>query len=240
MKTLSRRSKIFILTILAFSPSFVQLFYQSQGDSVIGSIPQVFVHILVPIIAVIWIKRLSIKQSILLPITAEYKNESKRLAFLITIIGSLGSIVTIYSAYKILGIYVDFPALVGDLEIKYGITKSFFISVALWITFVNPFIEEFFWRGFVFRALNQFSKNKLHSWHIIIIAGAMFALHHAVIMWGWFTTPLFILVLTFLGLAGAFFNWTYYKTGTIIPAIIIHFAADATISFIGLQIFGLI
>lgn len=112
--------------------------------------------------------------------------------------------------------------------------------MALWITFVNPFIEEFFWRGFVFRALNQFSANKTHSWYIIIIAGALFALHHAIIMWDWFTAPLLILVLTFLGLAGMLFNWTYYKTGTIVPAIIIHLAADATISIIGLQIFGII
>jgi len=119
MKTLSQRSKIFILTILAFSPAFVQLYYQSIGDTVIGSIPQVFVHILVPVIAVVWIKKISIKESILLPITTEYMKESKKTAYLITIIGSLVSIATIYGAYLILGIYVDFPALVGDLEIKY-------------------------------------------------------------------------------------------------------------------------
>lgn len=237
---MTKHTKIIIILLLALGPALAQAIAQYYTNFLAGLPLKVLVHIVVPIVAVMLIRHLSLKDSILLPITHEWKPDSKKFSIWMTLIGVAGSLAIIWTAYVVLGRYVDFPALVSDLRVKYNITAQTFILVALWITFVNSIFEEFFWRGFVFRGLNQFASKSWQTWGLITLTGFMFSIHHAVIVLAWFPPLLFVTVLVFLALAGSFFNWLYVKTGSIVPALIIHASADAIICFIGLILFGII
>jgi len=237
---MTTKSKIITIVCLAFLPLISHIIAQFYSSFLLALPLKIFIHIIVPIVAVMIIRKVSLTESILLPITREWKPEAKKFAYKITIVGIVLAVAIIWIAYKTLGIYVDFDNLVLDLQNKYGITTSTFILVALWITFVNPIFEEFFWRGFVFRGISQFAKSQFSKWLIIISSGILFSIHHAIIVLEWFNVWLFIATLTFLSLAGMLFNWIYSKTGSIIPALIIHMFADAIICIIGLIIFNII
>ena len=89
----------------------------------------------------------------------------------------------ILSAYFIFRNVFDFSSLTSSLTSTTGVNKQNFIFVALYISFANSLLEEFFFRGFSFLTLKEVSDRKF----AYIFSSLMFALYHIAMMIGWFS-----------------------------------------------------
>ena len=73
----------------------------------------------------------------------------------------LGIYGIILGAYFIVRPFYDFSKIADALTSNAGVTKENFLYISLYISFVNSFLEEFFFRGFVFTNLKNLSGRKL-------------------------------------------------------------------------------
>jgi membrane protease YdiL (CAAX protease family) len=184
-----------------------------------GLIIRILSHVILPVVAVALITKISLNESFMLPLRFQYKKQTIALGML----GAFGAVVIILSALLIFKSLIDFSAIAQSLN--YELTLQTYILVASAIVLVNPFIEEYFWRGFVFRV---FDKYWTGYW-----TGILFALHHAIIITGWFNWWQFLLILVFLSAIGILFNWMYKKTNSIYASWFTHAVADLIIVIIG-------
>ena len=142
----------------------------------------------------------------------------------------------IISAYMLLKDVFDFTnvttALTGDI----GVTKDNFIWVAIHISFVNSFLEEFFFRGFSFMVL----KEKANRGFAYLFSSLAFALYHIAMMIGWFDWYVIALAIVGLVVGGMLFNYFNEKNGNVYMSWLIHMFANFAINTIGFSLFGII
>jgi len=139
----------------------------------------------------------------------------------------------IWGGYALLAPWLDLSAVTGNLTAKEGITAATFPIAAVYISFVNSMLEEFFFRGFAFLSAGQRSRA------VWICSALAFALYHVSIMDGWFPPPLFLLFTAGLAVVGLLFNFLD-RDGTIWPAWLVHMAANLAINTIGMRLFGIL
>ena len=65
----------------------------------------------------------------------------------------LGVFAVILGAYLLLRGRIDFSGIAAQLSGSVGVNRENFLLVALYISFVNSLLEEFFFRGYAFAAL---------------------------------------------------------------------------------------
>lgn len=152
------------------------------------------------------------------------------------IVGSLVVYAFIIGVYLIVGPLFDLSGVTTALEETMAINRDNFIFVALYIPIVNAFVEEFFFRGILFIALNKYIK----STFAYLISASFFSVYHVAIMSNWFSIPLFLLLVFSLLVAGLLFNWINEKTSSIYASYFIHAASNLAINTIGLHLFGII
>lgn len=151
------------------------------------------------------------------------------------IIGAV-SFAVIITAYFILGKYIDFNEIVQELQSKSQITPSNFIIVGLYITFGNSFLEELFFRGFIFLNLfNQGSKKLAY-----IYSSVLFGVYHIAIFKTWFNPLLVGIALFGLISIGFVFNWLDTKSNNFMNSWLVHILADSAIIIIGMKMFNMI
>lgn len=144
--------------------------------------------------------------------------------------------IVILGAYLLLKDVFDFSAITTSLTGNIGVNKSNFVFVALYISFINSLLEEFFFRGFAFLTL----KNITTARFAYIFSAAMFALYHIAMMTGWFSITVFILALAGLFAGGLIFNCLNAKSGNIYTSWFVHMFANFAINTIGFMLFGII
>jgi membrane protease YdiL (CAAX protease family) len=147
----------------------------------------------------------------------------------ITFLGILG-------AYLLFRGNFDFSSVAPILQNQLGINGRNFIPVALYISFINSFLEEFFFRGFAFLALLKTTDKKV----AYAFSATAFALYHVAIMIGWFSLPLMALLILSLLFAGFLFNYIDEKKGSILPSWIVHISANFAINAIGFILLGIV
>lgn len=146
----------------------------------------------------------------------------------------VGIYLLILGAYFLVSPFFDFSRIAGALTANAGVTRENFLYVSLYISFANSFLEEFFFRGFVFSNMKRLSGRKLAY---VFSAGA-FSLYHVAMMIGWFSPALFLLVMAGLGVGGMLFNWLNEKMGTIYCSWLAHMFANFAINTIGFLLLG--
>ena len=122
-------------------------------------------------------------------------------ALLFSILLGLGVYVFVIGAYFLIGPFFDFKNVTPALERNVGVNKNNFLWTAIYISFINSLLEEFFFRGFAFLTLYKMGRKRIAYY---FSAGA-FALYHVAMMIGWFSWELFLLLLIGLFGAGLFF-----------------------------------
>ena len=142
----------------------------------------------------------------------------------------------IVGGYWLLKDVFDFSGITASLTGNIGVSKDNFIYVSLYISFVNSLLEEFFFRGFGFLTLKKFMTKKL----VYIVSPLIFALYHVAMMIGWFSLPLFLLILAGLFAGGFIFDWLDDKTGTLYPSWFVHMFANFGINTVGFILFGIL
>ncbi len=141
----------------------------------------------------------------------------------------VGIYLLITGGYFALSGVMDFSKIAGSLSENAGVTKENFLFISVYISFANSFLEEFFFRGFVFSNAKNFSGRKFAY---IFSAGA-FSLYHTAMMIGWFSLPFFVLMLMGLFAGGIIFNRLNEKTGSVYASWFVHMFANFGINTIG-------
>ncbi|WP_026907615.1 CPBP family intramembrane glutamic endopeptidase [Paucisalibacillus globulus] len=146
----------------------------------------------------------------------------------IVILG-LSSAAIVLIAYLLFLPLINLDAIKNDLTDRLGINATTYILVGLYITFGNSFLEEYFFRGFIF-----FNLPKRVGY---IYSPLLFATYHIPMIMLWFSP--FIILLCFIGLwvIGLVFHKVNEKNQTIWASWMIHICADIMIILIGLSLF---
>ena len=134
----------------------------------------------------------------------------------------------ILTAYFLLRGVLDFSGVATSLSQNAGVTGDNFIFVALYISLINSALEEFFFRGFVFRRLRR--NGALPAY---LFSSGAFALYHIAMMIGWFSVPLTVLILIGLVVGGVIFNALNERFGTLYVSWAVHMFANFAINTIG-------
>lgn len=153
----------------------------------------------------------------------------KKKGLIVSVLLGVGIYVLILGAYFLIGPYFDFSGIADSLTANAGVTKDNFLFVSLYISFVNSFLEEFFFRGFIFSNL-KCTAGRLFAY---LFSASIFSLYHVAIMIGWFSPILFLLVMAGLMAGGVIFNWLNEKTDTLYCSWLTHMFANFAINTIG-------
>ena len=137
------------------------------------------------------------------------------------------SVVIISIAYYFLRETIDWQAIQTSANAR-GVNETTFLLAFAYIMFGNSLVEEYFFRGVIFR--NACNISQIFAY---ILSALMFSLYHITIFGTWFSGFVLWLALFGLFVGGLFFAWLYKKTWGIWWAWIFHIFADLTILVIG-------
>lgn len=142
----------------------------------------------------------------------------------------------IVGGYFLLRNSFDFTTIADKLTENAGVSADNFLYVAIYISFVNSFLEEIFFRGFAFIIL----KKLIPSTFAYIFSALLFALYHTGMMIGYYGTGVLLLSICGLFVAGAVFNFLNGKFKNIYPSWLVHMFANFGINTVGFILFGII
>ena len=145
---------------------------------------------------------------------------------------AIGVYLFIIAGYFLIQDYLDTEQIRQSLMGKEGIDGSNFIFVAVYISIVNSFIEELFFRGLAFRELHQ----RGHITLAYLFSAGCFALYHVGIISGWFSLPVFLLIVIGLFAAGIVLNFFCHYADSILGSWAVHISANLAINTIGFMI----
>lgn len=108
----------------------------------------------------------------------------------------------------------------ADLMATLNINKPLFIAFSIYACLVNPLLEEGFWRG-------CFDTRSIRPNAVDLLFAGYHALAVSVIL-----KPLFVvLILLAMTFAGWLFRMLYRGSGSLLPALFLHLAADIAILY---------
>lgn len=195
-----------------------------QPGYLIKSVIKIFMFLLLPTVYSVYNKDFKIKRL--------FKPDKK--GFLVALSLGVGVYAVVLGAFLLFRNIFDFSALTSSLTSATGVNKNNFIFVAVYISFANSLLEEFFFRGFSFLALKEVSDRKT----AYIFSALMFALYHIAMMLGWFALPVVLLALAGLFIGGLIFNFFNEKYNNIYMSWLIHMFANFATNTIGFILFG--
>jgi hypothetical protein len=160
-----------------------------------------------------------------------------------TVIGGLASGLAIAGL-----IFGGYQALAGSPQIATAATavqarlaligfsnRTGFILLGLFYAGLHSWLEEFYWRWFVFGRLRELTTTLA----AIVVSSLGFMAHHVIVLLTYFPVPLAIALSAAVALAGGFWAWLYQRTGSLYGPWLSHMLADAAIFAVGYQmVFG--
>ena len=138
----------------------------------------------------------------------------------------------ILGGYFLLRGVIDFSSVTSSLGKNMGITAKNFLWVALYISIMNSFLEEFFFRGFCF-----FSLRPLGLPFAYAASALLFSAYHVAFMDGWLSPVIFALSLLGMAIGGAIFAFLNHKTESLLPSYFVHMASNLATNLIGIIMF---
>ena len=149
---------------------------------------------------------------------------------------SIGVYFFIIILFFLLKDYIDLDVIRNNLLAKENITATNFVYVSLYISFVNSFLEELFFRGFMFLSLTKSGSRRF----AYLISSLVFSLYHVAIISAWFNIWIFILIIVGLMFVGYIFNYITEKLDSFLASWIVHIFANLAINTIGFMMLGII
>jgi membrane protease YdiL (CAAX protease family) len=198
-------------------------------DYFVKTFSKVMIFTLVPYVYIKAVKKSSIVEELNL---RKLNKKNFKLGFLF----GMSAFTILIAGYFIFKNFIDLDTIAAELTTKLKITPGNFIFIGLYITFGNSFLEEFFFRGFVFLNLHNTGDKRL----AYIYSSLLFALYHIAIFKSWFNIWLILLCLLGLFIVGLLFNWLNTKSKNFINSWLVHILADSAIILIGMRMFRII
>ncbi|MBO5407822.1 MAG: CPBP family intramembrane metalloprotease [Clostridia bacterium] len=144
----------------------------------------------------------------------------------------VGCCLVIWVGYTLLYSFFDSQQILSGLKAQ-GITKVQYPFVFLHIVLINSFLEEFFFRGFLFR--QSFLKgNKRFAY---LFSSILFAFYHISIFNSWFSPAMVAFCIVGLVVAGLFFCEVDRRCDNIYGGWLLHVGANLGINVIGAWLF---
>ena len=131
---------------------------------------------------------------------------------------------------------IDYSNVTSSLTEGMGITAENFIIVSLYISLMNSFLEEFFFRGYGFITLKKYTSRKI----AYIFSSVLFALYHIGMLVDMFEFGALALLLSGLIVGGCIFNYLNEANDTIYPSWFVHMFANFAINTVGFILFGVL
>jgi membrane protease YdiL (CAAX protease family) len=147
------------------------------------------------------------------PLSLVVKSKQRRWIIVNLLIGSLSGL-ALYGLWPWLNITPDLSTQMEAL----GLTRATWPAFILYFTLVNPWIEEFFWRGYLDSSSN---------W--LVDMDFIFAGYHGILLTGRTGSLTLLLALSGLVFAGWFWRQTLREDGGLLAAGLSHTLADLTI-----------
>lgn len=163
-----------------------------------------------------------------------FKIKNKK-AFAASSVIALLTIGVIIGAYVLIRDYVDPNQIKDSLLNKEKVSVENFLYVALYISAVNSFLEEIFFRGLLFLQIRKLGYRKL----AYNLSALFFAVYHIGIVSGWFNIWVFLLIIFLLYVAGVILNFAAEKCDSFLGSWVIHIAANLGINAIGCYVLGI-
>ncbi|MCP8617355.1 CPBP family intramembrane glutamic endopeptidase [Salirhabdus salicampi] len=143
------------------------------------------------------------------------------------------SIGIIYITYILLNDFINERSIIYDLENRLGINAKEFIFIGIYITLGNSFLEEFYFRGFIFLRIYQM-KHKLLAY---VYSALLFSLYHIAIFATWFNVWIMCIAVFGLFIVGLLFNWLNTRAKNFFNSWILHICADVAVVTIGFYLY---
>lgn len=150
-----------------------------------------------------------------------------------TLLLSISVYTTIVIGYFLVRNFIDFSNVTDNLTYNMGITLDNFLYVTLYISFINSFLEEFFYRGYAFITLKKHINRKF----AYIFSATLFAFYHVGMMLESFYFPDLILAVIGLFFGGCLFNYLNEKSNNIYPSWIVHMFTNFGLNTVGFILF---
>ena len=223
----SCRKKLYaLLIILIVVTSFMIIIdFIIKPEYAIKSICKIILFVVIPIVYLKFYGKIRLKD-ILTPRKKGIKH---------SILLGLLLYVIILGSFLIARNFLDFSTIIPSLK-EANIDRSIFIYVALYIAFINSFIEEFFFRGFIFFSLLEITDRK---W-AYLIGSMFFAYYHMGMLTSMMNIVILIVSVVSLVVAGYILSYINEKNKNIYASWIVHMFANFSINTIGLTLFGII
>jgi membrane protease YdiL (CAAX protease family) len=109
-----------------------------------------------------------------------------------------------------------------------------FIVLGLFYSVIHSFLEEYYWRWFVFGRLRDW----LAPGAAICLSSIAFAAHHVIVLahyFGWTAWPTWLFALA-VAVGGAVWAWTYHRSRSLLGPWLSHLLIDAAIFTIGYRL----
>ena len=145
---------------------------------------------------------------------------------------AFGVFAVIMIAFFALRGFIDFSSITDSVTSDAGVTRENFIFVALYITLVNSFLEEFFFRGFCFFGMLPLGAPVAYA-----VSALMFSAYHIAFMDGWLSPVIFALALLGMAIGGCIFAFLNHKTKSLLPSWFVHLAYNLATNLIGIIMF---
>lgn len=224
----TKRDILALCCIAFIACAIFYVLQQFTGVGYVGTaIGKIFFFSGIPIAYYRWVCPRGLKSTYDFRITLKQSN-------LGIILGSSVAII-ILAAYFVMGRYIDLNIIARELTETSKVNSFNFPFVALYIIFGNSFLEEYFFRGFVFLMLYNKGYIKL----AYIFSSILFAIYHVAIFKTWFNPIIIGIALIGLFAGGIIFDYIDTKTNSIINSWMVHIFADLAIILVGIKMFYL-
>lgn len=151
-------------------------------------------------------------------------------------LGMAGAYIGIIVLFLLLRNMIDLENIRANLLAKENLTRDNFLYVFIYIIICNSFLEEAFFRGFIFHLLEKLGSGKISY----MIGGLAFALYHIGIVTSWFSPFIFVLCIGGLALVGVMLQLVCNHYDSLKASWLIHACANLAINTIGtIMILGL-
>lgn len=225
---MKRRKEIIIIIMLIVICCVIMAVVDGviQPDYAIKSIIKIVLFLMCPVAYSLLDRELDLKS-----LFKWYKKGAK---FTILLAGAV--YFGIIGAYFVVKNFFDFSGVTESLTSNIGVTGERFIWVALYISFVNSLLEEFFFRGFAFLTMKKLTSRKF----AYVFSASAFAIYHVAMMIGWFSIGLYLLIMIGLFIGGIIFNYLNEKNETIYSSWMVHMFANFAINTVGFILYGIL
>jgi len=231
LKNTESKLKRWVVLIPAMSlPLFASLFYfvilsGSPIGQAVYTITKAFT-VAFPVIAFLWI--LKERHRFAPKIKENWQVHMKSLPLGIAIGLAIMAVMGLLMLTPIWGgVQEGGPAIRTKVE-NLGIFKCY-ILFAIFVSFIHSFIEEYYWRWFVYGQLRELVK----PWMAHTLAAISFAAHHIVVTTQFFSPGLGVLFGVLVGVGGLFWSLLYQRQKTLAGAWVSHMIVDIGVLAVG-------